>query len=239
MDKKSFILFCDYEDLLADLSDADLGLLLRGIFAYTGRGEEPIFESGELKMAFRFIRRRLDADRKAYQEKCEKRRQAGAKGGKSKAENLAKQANASVAKQDLSNLADNDTDNDTDTDTDTDIIYPPIVPQGTVAQRHKEKQERHKYGEYGWVQLTEEEYTRLLADLGEKELSRCIAYVDESAQSTGNKNKWRDWNLVIRKCARGGWGKGGSGKAAAVPQAPPSYDLSEFERMMQQHTPKV
>lgn len=111
--------------------------------------------------------------------------------------------------------------------------------QGPCPTPAGEKPKKHKYGEYGWVQLTEEEYTRLLADLGEKELSRCIAYVDESAQSTGNKNKWRDWNLVIRKCARGGWGKGGSGKAVVSPQAPPSYDLSEFERMMQQHTPKV
>lgn len=65
---------------------------------------------------------------------------------------------------------------------------------------------RQKYGSFGWVRLTEEEYTRLVADFGEAETLRCINYVDESAQSTGNKNKWRDWNLVIRKCHRDGWG---------------------------------
>ena len=65
---------------------------------------------------------------------------------------------------------------------------------------------RKKYGSYGWVRLTEEEYTRLVADLGEAEALRCITYIDEAAQSTGNKNKWRDWNLVLRKCHRDGWG---------------------------------
>lgn len=65
---------------------------------------------------------------------------------------------------------------------------------------------RHAHGQYQWVKLTDDEYSRLLADLGEAELARCIAYVDEAAQSTGNKNKWKDWNLTLRKCHRDGWG---------------------------------
>lgn len=65
---------------------------------------------------------------------------------------------------------------------------------------------RYAHGQYQWVKLTGEEYSRLLADLGEAELARCIAYVDEAAQSTGNKNKWKDWNLTLRKCHRDGWG---------------------------------
>lgn len=68
------------------------------------------------------------------------------------------------------------------------------------------KQTKKAFGEFGWVKLTDDEYNRLINDLGEAEVKRCIAYVDESAQSTGNKNKWRDWNLVVRKCHRQGWG---------------------------------
>lgn len=68
--------------------------------------------------------------------------------------------------------------------------------------------ERHKHGEYGWVLLSQDEHARLLADLGPEELNRCIKYVDESAQSNGNKNKWRDWNLVVRRCAKQKWGLG-------------------------------
>lgn len=65
---------------------------------------------------------------------------------------------------------------------------------------------RRKYGQYGWVKLTEDEYNRLLSDLGQAELDRCIQYIDESAQGNGNKNRWKDWNLVLRRCHREGWG---------------------------------
>ena len=68
------------------------------------------------------------------------------------------------------------------------------------------KSTKKQYGEYGWVCLSENEYARLLQDLGSAELDRCIRYIDESAQATGNKNKWKDWNLVIRKCHRDKWG---------------------------------
>lgn len=78
----------------------------------------------------------------------------------------------------------------------------------TPTEQKKDKPVRHKHGQYGWVRLSEKEYSRLSNDLGKAELKRCIAYVDEAAQSTGNKNKWRDWNLVLRRCHRDGWGLG-------------------------------
>lgn len=80
-----------------------------------------------------------------------------------------------------------------------------------------EKPKRKSYGQFGWVKLSDEEYNRLLNDLGETELKRCIAYVDEAAQLTGNKNKWRDWNLVLRRCHRDGWGL----PTGQKPQEPP------------------
>ena len=89
------------------------------------------------------------------------------------------------------------------------------------SEQQKDKPVRHKYGQYGWVRLSDEEYNRLSNDLGEAELKRCIAYVDEAAQSTGNKNKWRDWNLVLRRCHRDGWGLG---KAPVKQDKPFVYD---------------
>lgn len=71
-----------------------------------------------------------------------------------------------------------------------------------------ERKVRHKYGQYGWVRLTDEEYERLQRALGDDELRRCITYVDESAQTTHNRNEWNDWNLVLRKCHRERWGVG-------------------------------
>ena len=66
---------------------------------------------------------------------------------------------------------------------------------------------KKKYGDYGWVKLTDAQYTKLVADLGQSELDRCIQYVDEYAQLTGNKKGYKDWNIVIRRCSREGWGK--------------------------------
>ena len=91
----------------------------------------------------------------------------------------------------------------------------------TPSESKKPKVIRHQYGQYGWVKLSDEEYSRLSNDLGEAEVKRCIEYVDESAQSTGNKNKWRDWNLVIRRCHRDSWGLG---KVAKKSDEPFVYD---------------
>lgn len=76
----------------------------------------------------------------------------------------------------------------------------------TVSDTETKKPIFRKYGAYGWVLLTDDQYTKLVADIGEDNAKRCIAYVDESAQGTGNKNRWKDWNLVVRKCHREGWG---------------------------------
>lgn len=92
---------------------------------------------------------------------------------------------------------------DTELETERDKGTGAVAPTSSNARR---KPVRHKHGEYGWVLLSQDEHARLLADLGPEELNRCIKYVDESAQSNGNKNKWRDWNLVIRRCAKQKWG---------------------------------
>lgn len=73
---------------------------------------------------------------------------------------------------------------------------------------------RKSYGEHGRVKLSQEEHDRLVRDYGQAEAERCIAYVDEIAQSTNNKPGWKDWNLVVRRCHRDGWGsKGQAAKA--------------------------
>jgi hypothetical protein len=68
------------------------------------------------------------------------------------------------------------------------------------------KTPKKKYGEYGWVKLSDAEYQRLVAEYGESTVKHYIQYIDESAQTTGNKNKWKDWNLVLRKAIKGQWG---------------------------------
>lgn len=100
----------------------------------------------------------------------------------------------------------------------------------------KETPVKHKYGEYGWVQLTDAQYARLLHDYGLEELNRCIKYVDESAQGNGNKNRWKDWNLIIRKCHTQQWGvQKGSWQRQMPGRTQVSEDEVEALRRMHAH----
>lgn len=65
---------------------------------------------------------------------------------------------------------------------------------------------KHSRGQYGWVRLTDAEYERLVTEFGIDVTIHYITIVDESAQQTSNKNKWKDWNLTVRKAIRGKWG---------------------------------
>ncbi len=81
--------------------------------------------------------------------------------------------------------------------------------KGTVSPADPEK--RESLGAYGWVCLSQREHRVLLEEMGREELERCIRYIDEAAQATGNRNRWRDWALMLRRCHREGWAAVGRG----------------------------
>ncbi|MDL2235299.1 hypothetical protein LJC07_03995 [Christensenellaceae bacterium OttesenSCG-928-L17] len=64
-------------------------------------------------------------------------------------------------------------------------------PIQSESKREAQAPPRTPRGDYNWVKLTDAEYERLISEFGEEEVKYRIAYVDESAQSTGNKNKWK------------------------------------------------
>ena len=186
----SLSLFPEVEDITQDLTNEQFGELMRALFAYYYRGEPYLGEDPLIKMGFRFVSSQLD------------RREA------------AKKAKSEAAHRRWSTKSDAQ-----GMKSDAPILSNPIL-SSPIQSKNKKKagkppastsDVRKSYGTYGWVKLSEDEYNRLLNDLGEVEVKRCIAYVDESAQTTRNKNQWRDWNLVIRKCSRDGWGIGKSG----------------------------
>ena len=70
-------------------------------------------------------------------------------------------------------------------------------------EENQVKEERHKHGEYGWIKLTDDQYNRLKSEYSN--IDKIIDRIDEYVQSNGNKNKYKDWNLVIRKAIREKW----------------------------------
>ena len=75
----------------------------------------------------------------------------------------------------------------------------------TSKSTQKAHEPKKKYGEFNRVLLTSEEYQRLITDFGEELTLRVIKAIDESMESTNNKNKWINHNLVIRRAIREKW----------------------------------
>lgn len=72
------------------------------------------------------------------------------------------------------------------------------IPQGDrTAQKKKTTEEKHKYGEYQHVLLTDKQFERLVNDYGEFEVHEAIKFLDEYIQMKGYKAK--DHNLALRK----------------------------------------
>ena len=67
------------------------------------------------------------------------------------------------------------------------------------------KEEKHKYGEYKRIVLTDKQYENLCGEFGKDYIDFVINRLDEYVQSTDNKNKYKDFNLVIRKAIRDKW----------------------------------
>lgn len=140
--KNSFVLYKDYEELFDRLSDEEAGQLIKAIFDYERSGELP-----ELPRLLEFImlpiKNTLDRDSDKYDKIVEKRRKAGAIGGKIsqanalKNEQMLDNSSTRVANQaDSVSVTDSDSDSDsvsvTDTVTDTtttssDSMQPVVV----------------------------------------------------------------------------------------------------------------
>ena len=210
-------LFPEVETVTRKMSNEQFGILIRAVIAYRMRGEVYSGEDIAVDIAFQFLANQQD---RAEAAKADKSKAANAKWAKQAGkENMQTDADTMQIDAGIMQSYAHAMQNDADAmQSDAPILSNPILssPIQSYPIQSKEskadeppapaKAARKSYGEFGWVKLTDEEYRRLLNDLGEAEVKRCIAYIDESAQSTRNKNKWRDWNLVVRRCAKDGWG---------------------------------
>jgi len=168
------------------MTDENKLATLLAICDYALYGVEPKLKDAMARAVFTVARPSIDANKA--------RRDNGKKGGRPKKPMVSDSENLWFSKNES-----------TETETGTEAVSE--SESGAKGAGKPPTPIRNKFGEYGWVRLTEAEHSKLLADLGETELSRCIEYIDTSAQSNGNKNRWKDWNLVLRRCAREGWGR--------------------------------
>ena len=104
MKRDSFVLYTEYIEQVNLLSIEQRGVLLTAIFSYAADAELPDMD-GITKMAFAFIKSRIDKDAEKYAKTIEKRKEAGKLGGRPKAngstekQEKAKKANGFSEKQ--------------------------------------------------------------------------------------------------------------------------------------------
>ena len=70
---------------------------------------------------------------------------------------------------------------------------------------NKKKIIKEKYGTYGRVRLTIDEYLSLVNEFGEEFIKNKIEALDQYLEINNNKNKYSNFNLVIRKAIREKW----------------------------------
>lgn len=81
---KGFFTYFHHEDTLNVLSDEQAGKLYKALLHYGNTGELPDFDNMGLTVAFTIFRTEIDYNFERYSEICEKRREAGKKGGRPK-----------------------------------------------------------------------------------------------------------------------------------------------------------
>lgn len=83
MNKESFILFAEHEEIFENLTDKQAGQLIKAIFSYEKNREVPHLDK-TVKVAFVPIKQVLDKNREKYRLKCEQNKENGKKGGRPK-----------------------------------------------------------------------------------------------------------------------------------------------------------
>ena len=97
--RTTFIMHSDLLEPLMDLSNEDLGKILRAIYSYQNKGAHPSDLSGTLHMAFSFLKSRLNSDNEKFIQTCIARGKSGSMGGNQKRINqeMRRKNNDSVA----------------------------------------------------------------------------------------------------------------------------------------------
>ena len=105
--KRSFILYYDFEEQTAALTDAQVGRLIRVLMAYEMRGEVPEEPDPSVQMAFQFLKPGLDINREKYEKMCARNKK-----------NRNRNNDSSPA---VTTGTDTDTDHDTERDIETEM----------------------------------------------------------------------------------------------------------------------
>lgn len=82
--QKGFILYYDMKKSFDEMSDKEIGMLMRALMDYGAEGVEPEKLSHTLRLTFGMMRRQMDRDAEKYRKTCIARSIAGKKGAEAR-----------------------------------------------------------------------------------------------------------------------------------------------------------
>ena len=193
-EKKAFLMYLDYEDNLQDLSDEELGQLLRAIFKYEKTREEPQNLGSLAKLAFGFIKGNLNRDREKYDKRSETSAINGKKGGRPSTKKPNSKPNKKPKKPKKADIViETGIDTVIDTDIDTEIVVDSIT--------HCEEQFGRTLSpvEYelimNWREWFSDEVINYAIDKSIKNGARALSYTEAII------NSWHDKGFkTLREC---------------------------------------
>ena len=196
-EKKSFMIYLDNEKQVNMLTDEQAGKLFKALFEFAKDGTETDFDDGMIAMAFSFMTDSITRDTAKYNAKCEKNkaialereanRRAERERQAQKLEHERARAYTNITDIDKDKDKDKDIDKDKEIDINKRTGKPSLAPPKSV---------KKKFGEYGNVSLTDEQYSQLVKDYGESVMNDYIQRMDEYIQMKGKK--YKDFNLALR-----------------------------------------
>ena len=187
-DKRTFVFYLDWVNVLAGQPDQIRLAVYEAIFAYVEDGTEPK-QGTPVYMAFSFIKQQIDRDVVKYAEICEKRANAGRN---HKGNQHTNKRNKTEQTEQMFQLGTNGTDYDNeydyDNDNNTTINSSDIIYADKSAKKKIAKQSKKKYGEFNNVLLTDEEAEKLHNDYGEDAIG-IVEFLSSYRAEKGYKNK--------------------------------------------------
>ena len=177
--RSSFVIYDSWGKMIRNMPAEKAGELVQIMIAHAIDGEEITTDDPMISAMFAMIKDKLDEDGAKYLAKVENM--------KNNSKNNSERNRTEIETKSKRNRTENSGDTESVSVSDTVSVS---------EEPKKTKKVKHKYGDYGHVALTDDEYNRLVSDYGEPGVKAGIDKVDKYCQKSGKT--YKDYNLVLR-----------------------------------------
>ncbi|MDE6501042.1 MAG: hypothetical protein K2L10_03055 [Ruminococcus sp.] len=193
---KYFMVYFDCKQHIDMLSDQQAGMLFKALFEFAVSGEIPEFSDGMVKMAFSFLSAQIGRDLLSYNEKCERNRINALKRWEKNTNECDRiQPNATLCQTCQEKEEEKEKEEKKEKEEEKDKEKTSLSDKSDHTPKSS-KSKKRKFGEYGHVRLTDEEYQRLCDDYGQETVDTYIAKCDEYCEI--KPKTYGNYNLAIR-----------------------------------------